>query len=81
MSLDGFVAGNDMTLEKPFGDIQPERLMKWMFDEPDKHKDEIVKKEFHASARLPLALVELDLIRLARGIPKPDAVDRTVGAS
>ena len=38
-------------------------------------------KEFHASARLPLALVELDLIRLARGIPKPDEIDRTVGSS
>jgi dihydrofolate reductase len=41
MSLDGFVAGNDMTLEKPFGHIQPEVLMKWMFDEPEEHKDEI----------------------------------------
>ena len=33
-------------------------------------------KEFHASARLPLALVELDLIRLDEPIPKPDEVDR-----
>lgn len=41
MSLDGFVAGNDMTLEKPFGHIAPEVLMKWVFDEPEKHKDEI----------------------------------------
>src|ERR1700722_13533268 len=41
MSLDGFVAGNNMTLEKPFGDISPDVLMKWMFNEPEKHKDEI----------------------------------------
>ena len=34
-------------------------------------------KEFHASARLPLALVELDLIRLSKGIPKPDEIDRS----
>ena len=33
-------------------------------------------KEFHASARPPLALVELDLIRLGEPIPKPDEVDR-----
>jgi hypothetical protein len=36
-------------------------------------------KEFHASARLPLALAELDLIRLSEPIPKPDEVDRTDG--
>jgi dihydrofolate reductase len=41
MSLDGFVAGNNMTLDKPFGDIAPDVLMNWMFDEKDKHKDEI----------------------------------------
>jgi pimeloyl-ACP methyl ester carboxylesterase len=34
-------------------------------------------KEFHASARLPLALVELDLIRLSEPIPRPDEVDRS----
>jgi dihydrofolate reductase len=41
MSLDGFVAGNNMTLRNPFGDIKPEVLMKWMFDEPEMHKKEI----------------------------------------
>jgi dihydrofolate reductase len=41
MSLDGFVAGNNMTLDKPFGDIAPDVLMSWMFDEKDEHKDEI----------------------------------------
>ena len=34
-------------------------------------------KEFHASARLPLALVRLDLIRLSEAIPQPDRIDRT----
>jgi pimeloyl-ACP methyl ester carboxylesterase len=34
-------------------------------------------KEFHASARLPLALVELDLIRLNGPIPTPDERDRS----
>jgi dihydrofolate reductase len=40
ISLDGFVAGNDMTLEKPFGHISPDVLMSWMFKEKDKNKDE-----------------------------------------
>jgi dienelactone hydrolase len=31
-------------------------------------------KEFHASARLPLALVALDLIRLSEVVPKPDRI-------
>ncbi|MEO6513451.1 MAG: dihydrofolate reductase family protein [Candidatus Saccharimonadales bacterium] len=41
MSLDGFVAGNDMTLEKPFGHISPDVLMGWMFDEKETNKEEI----------------------------------------
>src|SRR6266536_3092617 len=41
MSLDGFVAGKNMTLEKPFGDISSELLHHWMFDEPEKHKAEL----------------------------------------
>jgi dihydrofolate reductase len=41
MSLDGFVAGKNMTLEKPFGDIPPELLHNWRFDEPEKHKAEL----------------------------------------
>ena len=41
MSLDGFVAGKHMTLENPFGDIPPERLMSWMFNEPDRHAAEL----------------------------------------
>jgi dihydrofolate reductase len=50
MSVDGFVAGPNMTEEKPFGDLpenflrrgingDPEGLLhRWMFDEPEKHK-------------------------------------------
>ena len=34
-------------------------------------------KEFHASARLPLALVKLDLIRLNEATPTPDRIRRT----
>jgi len=32
MSLDGFVAGDNMTLENPFGDISPAVLMSWQFN-------------------------------------------------
>jgi pimeloyl-ACP methyl ester carboxylesterase len=35
-------------------------------------------KEFHASARLPLALVRLDLIRLREVVPTPDRIHRTL---
>ena len=37
-------------------------------------------KEFHASARLPLALVELGLIRLAERVPTPDRIQRLPGS-
>ncbi len=37
-------------------------------------------KEFHASARLPLALVELGLIRLSERIPAPDRRERAGGS-
>jgi hypothetical protein len=36
-------------------------------------------KEFDASARLPLALVELGLIRLRESIPRPDRINRAGG--
>jgi dihydrofolate reductase len=41
MSLDGFVAGNDMTLEKPFGHISPDVLMSWRSLEKGQHEDEV----------------------------------------
>lgn len=55
MSVDGFVAGPNMSEQKPFGDLpesflsrglpdSPEGLLhRWMFDEPEKHKAEIAE--------------------------------------
>jgi dihydrofolate reductase len=40
MSLDGFIAGNNMTLEHPFGTISPMLLNGWQFNEPEKNKAE-----------------------------------------
>lgn len=40
MSIDGFIAGNDMTLEHPFGSISPMLLNSWQFDEADQNKAE-----------------------------------------
>ncbi|MDB5716432.1 MAG: Dihydrofolate reductase [Sphingomonadales bacterium] len=40
MSLDGFVAGNNMSLEEPFGDASPQLFHSWQFVEPEKHKAE-----------------------------------------
>jgi dihydrofolate reductase len=40
MTLDGFVAGNNMTLKEPFGDAPPQLFHSWQFDEPEKHKTE-----------------------------------------
>ncbi|TDD15204.1 dihydrofolate reductase family protein [Nonomuraea diastatica] len=37
MSLDGFVAGPDQSLENPFGEGVGERLHRWMFEEPETH--------------------------------------------
>ena len=37
-------------------------------------------KEFRASARLPLALVELRLINLRESIPEPDRIERLAGS-
>jgi len=41
MSLDGFVAGANQSFENPFGDIPPDLLHHWMFDEPERHQNEI----------------------------------------
>ncbi|MEV0348298.1 dihydrofolate reductase family protein [Nonomuraea sp. NPDC050680] len=37
MSVDGFVAGPNQSLEKPLGEGAEERLHRWMFDEPEAH--------------------------------------------
>jgi len=41
MSLDGFLAGLNMTEQKPFGDMPDEILHRWMFEEPEKHQPEL----------------------------------------
>lgn len=41
MSVDGFVAGQNESEQKPFGDVSAELLHSWMFDEREKHKAEI----------------------------------------
>jgi dihydrofolate reductase len=52
MSLDGFVAGPNQTLENPFGDIPKNLLHHWMFDEDDgnKRKAEMVNYLVDAGA-------------------------------
>ncbi len=42
MSVDGFVAGPNQSLEKPFGDgVDPDRLHAWMFDDRDTNASEV----------------------------------------
>jgi dihydrofolate reductase len=41
LSLDGFAAGPNQTLEKPFGDGVDRRLDTWMFDHGDENADEL----------------------------------------
>lgn len=41
ISLDGVAAGHNQTEERPFGDIEPEVLHRWMFETPDESRAEI----------------------------------------
>jgi dihydrofolate reductase len=41
ISLDGFAAGPNQTLEKPFGDIPEDILHRWMFEQPDANAEQI----------------------------------------
>jgi dihydrofolate reductase len=41
MSVDGFVAGLNQTLEEPFGDGVGDSLHRWMFDEPEANAAEL----------------------------------------
>ena len=41
MSVDGFVAGPNQTLDNPFGEGVEGRLHQWMFDDPDANASEI----------------------------------------
>jgi dihydrofolate reductase len=41
-SLDGFVAGENQSLEKPFGDgVDDDTLHRWMFEQPDENAAEL----------------------------------------
>jgi dihydrofolate reductase len=41
MSVDGFVAGPNQTIDKPFGDGVDDRLHRWMFEQPEANAAEI----------------------------------------
>jgi dihydrofolate reductase len=41
VSVDGYVAGPNQTLEKPFGDGAVGQLHRWMFETPEENKDEM----------------------------------------
>jgi dihydrofolate reductase len=40
MSVDGFVAGPNMTEEKPFGDANPKTFHGWRFENPEKYEED-----------------------------------------
>ena len=51
VSVDGFVAGvGPVTEENPFGDMPTGFLHKWMFDEPEKHVEELKEQNSTAGA-------------------------------
>lgn len=41
MSVDGYVAGLNMSEAQPLGDMPDEALHRWMFEEPEKHGEEL----------------------------------------
>lgn len=41
ISVDGYAAGPNQSLENPFGDGIDDRLHRWMFEEPEEHAEEI----------------------------------------
>lgn len=41
VSSEGFMAGNNMTLKNPFGDIPTNLLTQWMFDDSENNGAEI----------------------------------------
>ncbi|MFI9589431.1 dihydrofolate reductase family protein [Nonomuraea sp. NPDC052265] len=41
MSLDGYVAGLNQSLDNPFGEGVGDRLHQWMFEEPERHAEVI----------------------------------------
>jgi dihydrofolate reductase len=54
ISLDGVGAGRNQTLERPFGDMPPGVLHRWMFETPDENRaemDEIVSAGAYVMGR------------------------------
>jgi dihydrofolate reductase len=41
VSADGFVAGDDLTADKPLGGGQADQLHRWMFETPDENRAEL----------------------------------------
>jgi dihydrofolate reductase len=41
VSVDGFVAGDNLTAERPFGDSPADQLHRWMFETPDENRAEL----------------------------------------
>ena len=41
VSVDGFMAGPNQSLEKPFGDGPVDQLTRWMLETPDENSDEL----------------------------------------
>lgn len=41
ISLDGIGSGRNQTEERPFGDLEPERLHRWLFDTPEENRAEV----------------------------------------
>jgi dihydrofolate reductase len=41
VSVDGFVAGDNLTAERPFGDAPADQLHRWMFETPEENRAEI----------------------------------------
>lgn len=40
ITLDGYASGRGQSRERPFGDIDPDRLHAWMFDHVDENAEE-----------------------------------------
>jgi dihydrofolate reductase len=41
VSVDGYAAGSDQTLDKPFGDVPADDLHAWMFETPEENEAEV----------------------------------------
>jgi dihydrofolate reductase len=50
VSLDGYVAGDGLSEEKPFGDVDPTKMHRWRFEEPERHREEMAYLSEEAGA-------------------------------